>query len=190
MNATPTLQELVNAVRDRGMSFRAMDAAVAKEEARRPRGMSLNYTTAAKIARGDYSRTPSDGTIRAVAFLAGVSDEVAFTAAGRKLAGPPFADELPDGVDELDPRERRAALEILRVLVAQRQELNRHADTEPARPASTAPSTAAESAPLEGEKTPPRPVRRRRSVPKPARQDDHALAASEREIEDWDTTPG
>lgn len=111
------------------MSFREMEEAVAKAELADPTGLQLNRTTASQIARGVYKGTPESGTIRAIALVAGVPEHVAFAAVGQRVTGTPFRDELPDGVDQLEPRERRAALDLLRVLIAQRQELNRHADT-------------------------------------------------------------
>ena len=88
----------------------------------------LNRVTIAKIINGSYKSRPTDDTIRAIAYLAGVTDEVAFTAAGRRTPGRPFAEDLPDGVDDLTPKEREAAVYMLRVLVQQRRELNHHED--------------------------------------------------------------
>ena len=124
MNATPTLRDLVLQARDSGLSYRQMEEKIAAAEARQPRGLRLNRTTASKIARGVHGGDAEDGTIRAIALVAGVTDDIAFAAAGRRTNGPRFADQLPDGIDQLEPRERRVALDFLRVLVAQRQELN------------------------------------------------------------------
>ncbi|QOI66876.1 immunity repressor [Gordonia phage Bosnia] len=110
-------------------SFRALQEAVEAEENSHPRGLSLNRTTASQIVRGSYKGEPSDGTIRAIGWLAGVDDEDAFAAAGRRSPGLPFAEELPPGVDDLSPKERRAAIEMLRTLVAQRREINRYVDS-------------------------------------------------------------
>ncbi|WP_336818921.1 hypothetical protein [Gordonia sp. MMO-8] len=128
MNETLTLRDLVLKAKDSGLSYRQMEEKVAASEKREPRGLRLNRTTASKIARGTHGGDAEDGTIRAIALVAGVPDHVAFTAAGRRTNGPAFAEQLPAGIDDLDPRERRVALDLLRVLVAQRQELNRHAE--------------------------------------------------------------
>ncbi|AMS03281.1 immunity repressor [Gordonia phage Lucky10] len=144
MNAT-SLRDLLQQAVDRRnadgreVSFRGLQEEVEAEESARPRGLSLNRTTASQILRGSYKGDPSDGTIRAIGWLAGVSDEDAFAAAGRRSPGLPFAEELPPGVDDLSPKERRAAIEMLRTLVAQRREINRYVDsssdaTEPAAP--------------------------------------------------------
>ncbi|QYW00770.1 immunity repressor [Gordonia phage Sahara] len=134
MNAT-SLRDLLQQAVDRrnaqgqDASFRALQEAVEAEENSHPRGLSLNRTTASQIVRGSYKGEPSDGTIRAIGWLAGVDDEDAFAAAGRRSPGLPFAEELPPGVDDLSPKERRAAIEMLRTLVAQRREINRYVDS-------------------------------------------------------------
>lgn len=89
-------------------------------------GHKVVGTTLSAIEKGTYKSTPSDDTIRAIGWLAGVSEETSFAAAGRTLPGPPFADELPPGVDDLSPKERRVVIDLLRTLVAQRQEIHRY----------------------------------------------------------------
>lgn len=111
MNEPQTLQTLVKRALGDGTSGRQL--AVRAEQA----GHKVAFTTINAIAAGTYKSKPSAETIRAIAYLAGVSDEAAFTAAGYPLPGPPFADELPPGVDQLSARSRRAAVEILRALV-------------------------------------------------------------------------
>lgn len=86
-------------------------------------GFKITVTTINAIRQGTYKSKPRPNTIRAIAWLAGVTDDVAFTAAGQPVPGPPFADELPPGVDNLPPKARRAAIEMLRALV----DLNRGA---------------------------------------------------------------
>jgi hypothetical protein len=119
MNEVDSLQGLIGkARRERATSIRqlAMQAKAA--------GYKIVGTTLNAIESGTYKSTPSDDTIRAIAWLAGVGDETAFMAAGRRVPGPPFAAELPPGVDDLSPKEREAVIGLLRVLVAQRQELD------------------------------------------------------------------
>lgn len=86
-------------------------------------GFEITHGTVNSIRSGSYKSRPSDGTLRAIAWLAGVSDEVAFEAAGRKMPGRPFAEDLPPGVDELEPRQRKAAVEMLKAMVALQQEV-------------------------------------------------------------------
>lgn len=109
-------------------STRALTEEVRKEEERNPRGLQFNPTIASRILRGIHPGQLSNGTIRAIAYLAGVGDEEAFTAAGRKAPGLPFQEELPPGIDDLTPADRKAALSILRQLIAQRHEINRLED--------------------------------------------------------------
>jgi hypothetical protein len=129
-------------------SMRALQEAVEAEESERPRGLALNRTTASQILKRTYKREPTPGTIRAIAWLAGVGEDVAFTAAGRRTPGVPFVLDLPPGVDDLSPKERTAVVEVLRVIVAQRQEINRYVDqTQGHRsPASAGTPTEARSA--------------------------------------------
>ncbi|WP_209447712.1 helix-turn-helix domain-containing protein [Rhodococcus qingshengii] len=119
MNEVDSLQGLIGkARRERNTSIRqlAMQAQTA--------GHKIVGTTLNAIESGTYKSTPSDETIRAIAWLAGVDEETAFMAAGRRVPGPPFAAELPPGVDDLSPKEREAVIGLLRVLVAQRQEID------------------------------------------------------------------
>jgi transcriptional regulator with XRE-family HTH domain len=94
-------------------------------------GHKITVTTINAIRQGVYKSRPRASTIRAIAWLAGVTEDVAFQAAGQPAPGPPFADELPPGVDNLPPKARRAAIEMLRALV----DLNRQA-VEGVRPTS------------------------------------------------------
>ncbi|NOQ62792.1 hypothetical protein [Mycolicibacterium fortuitum] len=150
MTAT-TLRDLLQEVVDKRQakrlpaSSRAIQELVEAEEAAAPRGLQLNRTTVSQILSGTYKGVASDGTIRAIGWLAGVSDEVAFTAAGRRAPGPPFALELPPGIDDLSPRERAAAIEILRALIAQRQEINRYVDSADGDSAATSGASGKEN---------------------------------------------
>lgn len=97
-------------------------------------GFRIVATTINQIRSGSYKSTPSVETIRAIAWLAGVSDEVAFTAAGQPVPGPPLADELPPGVDNLSPKSRKAVIEMLRVLIdleASSHDDQEHAEANP-----------------------------------------------------------
>lgn len=120
----PTLRDLLRkAIDDRtGAPLRDIQARVDAEEAARPRGMSLNRTTASQILRGTYRGAPSAPTIRAIGWLAGVPDDVAFAAAGRPEPGPPLAQELPEGADTLDRGERAVVIDVIRILLTRRQE--------------------------------------------------------------------
>ncbi|UYP17765.1 hypothetical protein OED52_13900 [Rhodococcus sp. Z13] len=122
-----TLQALLDyAASKRKMSGRKL------AELAQSKGFEITHTTINGIRNGSYRFQPSDDSIRAIAWLAGVRDETAFEAAGRKPPGKPFAEELPPGVDRLGPKERKAVVEVLRVLVAQStriDELERERDS-------------------------------------------------------------
>lgn len=133
--------------------YRAVENAVRYEEEVRPRGLSLNRTTISQILDGTYKKAPKDGTVRAIGWLADVSDEVAFTAAGHQPQRVPFAMELPRGIDDLTAPERRAALDVLRVLVAQRQEINRHEQSESGNNHDSPAAPGASNEATEDEKT-------------------------------------
>lgn len=120
VNEPKSLNELLDLATQR----HGAESGRALERIARDSGYQIVHTTINAIRKGTYKSKPSDDTIRAIAWLAGVSDKIAFTAAGRRNPGPPFAEELPPGVDDLSPRERKAAIEILRTLVAQRQQIN------------------------------------------------------------------
>lgn len=123
VNETDTLRGLIGkARREREMSVRKL--ALAAQGA----GHKIVDTTLNAIQNGTYKSEPTEETIRAIGWLADVSDEIAFAAAGRALPGPPFAEELPPGVDDLTSTERKAAIVMLRTLVAQRQEIKRYVD--------------------------------------------------------------
>lgn len=127
MNQPQSLSELVElAIRHRDTSGLGLSQLAAKN------GHHLTATTINQIRQGLYKSKPREATIRAIAWLAGVRDEVAFTAAGQPVPGPPFAEELPPGVDNLPPKARKAVIEMLRVLVDMNQDAedasdNRHA---------------------------------------------------------------
>lgn len=118
-----TLADLLRqAIDDRtGAPLRDIQALVEAEEAARPRGMSLNRSTASQILRGAYRGTPSAATVRAIGWLAGVTEQVAFAAAGQPTPGRPLADELPASTDTLNDRERAVVIDVVRALLAQRQ---------------------------------------------------------------------
>ncbi|MCT7361345.1 hypothetical protein A7G45_00840 [Mycolicibacterium llatzerense] len=61
--------------------------------------------------------------------------------------------ELPRGIDDLTAPERRAALDVLRVLVAQRQEINRHEQSESGNDHDSSATTGTSNEATEDEKT-------------------------------------
>lgn len=121
MNQPKSLKELVE------LAVQRHDASgLALSQIARKAGHPITYTTLNAIRQGTYKSVPREVTLRALAWLAGVDASVAFTAAGQPVPGPPFAEELPPGVDNLPPKARKAAIDMLRVLV----DLNQDADEE------------------------------------------------------------
>lgn len=112
MNTTKTLRELVElAVTRHATSVRQLSFLAQKADFR------VVSTTLNQIRNGTYKSVPTDDTIKAIAWLAGVSEAVAFMAAGQAVPGPPLADELPPGADNLSPKSRKVVLDMVRVLV-------------------------------------------------------------------------
>lgn len=112
VNETDSLKGLVEAAVERydtsirQLAFKAHEA-----------GFKVTYTTLHQIRSGKYKSIPGEQTLRAIAYLAGVEETVAFTAAGQPVPGPPLADELPPGADNLSPKSRKAVVDMVRVLV-------------------------------------------------------------------------
>lgn len=125
MNTTQTLRELVEqAVSRHSTSVRQLSFLAQKA------GFRVVSTTLNQIRNGTYKSVPTDDTIKAIAWLAGVNEEVAFTAAGQTVPGPPLAEELPPGADNLSPKARKAILDTVRVFVdleAENNDARKHA---------------------------------------------------------------
>ena len=117
-SSLPTLQALL----ELACSKHQLSGRKLAELAQR-QGFALVSTTVNQIRSGAYKSQPAEDTLKAIAWLAGVPERVAYEAAGRRMPGKPFAEDLPPGVDNLGPRERRAAVEMLRALVAQQERI-------------------------------------------------------------------
>lgn len=89
----------------------------------RQEGFTLATTTVNLFRQSTNKSAPTDETIRAIAWLAGVCDEVAFNAARQPVPGQPFAVELLPGVDFLPAKARKAAIDMLRVLADMTKEV-------------------------------------------------------------------
>lgn len=112
VNETETLKGLIEMAIERHETS-ARQLAFKAQEA----GFKIVYTTINQIRNGIYKSKPSEVTLKAIAYLAGVEESVAFAAAGQPVPGPPLADELPPGADNLSPKSRKAVVEMVRVLV-------------------------------------------------------------------------
>jgi hypothetical protein len=114
----------------------------------------ITYTTLNHIRSGTYKSVPSAKTLRAIAWLAGVDEAVAFTAAGQPVPGPPLADDLPPGADNLSAKSRKAVIEMVRVLVDLESTNHEQQPADP-RPGShdAEPAAAVEDGPVAEQKT-------------------------------------
>jgi len=112
VNKTETLKGLIEMAIERHQTSVRQLAFKAQEA-----GFKIVYTTINQIRNGIYKSQPSEVTLKAIAYLAGVDESVAFAAAGQPVPGPPLADELPPGADNLSPKSRKAVVEMVRVLV-------------------------------------------------------------------------
>jgi hypothetical protein len=138
VNAPTGLRELL----DQALVQRDVRSGRRLAEIAHDAGYPVSHATINQIRSGSYASRPSDDTVRAIAWLAGVAEEVAFTAAELPVPGPPFADELPPGVDTLSPRKRKAVLDLLRVLI---EDEERDGDDRDAAPIKRAAGSAAVS---------------------------------------------
>lgn len=148
MNALHSLRDLAQAVADKQQLSSRQIAEKAKRAGRR-----LSYTTLNHMLAGTYKSVPSTDTLRTLAWLAGVSEEVAFTAAGQQVPGPPLADELPDGADHLSPKSRRVIIDMVRVLIDLETTHDKHTTTTDhhTRPDDDQASTRERGGPDDGE---------------------------------------
>lgn len=151
MKPTNSLPELIDlAVSKHKTSVRQMSFVAQKN------GYRVTATTLNQIRNGSYKSKPSQETLAAIAWLAGVDETLAFAAAGQPVPGPPLADELPPGADNLSPKSRKAVVEMVRVLVDletgnNEQRTSDPEDKTPRTPRAVAPA----SDPRLGQKTEP-----------------------------------
>lgn len=111
MNETSTLADLLEqaAARHNNASGRRL-AEIAQQA-----GIDVSHATLNRIRNGTYKSTPSDATIRAIAYLAGVDEGNAFRSAGTL---PPESTYVPPPeADRMDQRQRKALDELIRAFV-------------------------------------------------------------------------
>lgn len=102
VNASPSLNAPVEiAVERHQTSVRQLTILVQKQ------GFKVTHTTLIQVLSGTYKSVPSEATIRAIAWLAGVDASIAFTAAGQHVPGPPFAEGSRPASTTSRPKRRR-----------------------------------------------------------------------------------
>lgn len=111
---TKTLKDLLEQAKvDRGVtSGRAL------ADLTQGRESSIDRTQVNSILAGTYKSELRPSTIRAIAWLAGVSEAEAFAAAEQPVPGPPFAKELPPHADYLTPNQRHAVITVIRAMLS------------------------------------------------------------------------
>ena len=79
-------------------------------------GHDISHATLNRLRQGTYASRPTDASIRAIAYLAEVSEAVAFAAVGVR---PPAAEtyQVPAEAQRMNTRQRRALDELLRAFV-------------------------------------------------------------------------
>jgi len=91
-------------------------------------GKTMSPTTFDRIAAGKYRSKPQEKTLQALAYLAGVSEERVYKAAGRPYVASKFADQLPPDVDQLDEDQREALIYTARAFLKTNREIERLRD--------------------------------------------------------------
>ncbi|WP_133833783.1 hypothetical protein [Arthrobacter sp. JUb115] len=118
-------------------------------------GFDITVTTINHLKAGTYKYNPSPETIRAIAWLAGVEDSVAFEAASQRIPGPPFSKELPEDVDHLSPRSRKIILDLARALIDMESDNELTQPQSKTKPHTRLRAVAPEGDPRPGQKTNP-----------------------------------
>ena len=80
-------------------------------------------TTFDKILAGTYTSRPSKRTLEALAYLANVSEDRVYRAAGREAAKASFTELLPPDIDDLNDDQRKAVINVARAFLKSNLEL-------------------------------------------------------------------
>lgn len=79
-------------------------------------GHDISHATLNRLRQGTYATRPTDASIRAIAYLADVSENTAFAAAGAR-APAAVAYEPPFEAQRMNTRQRKALDEVIRAFV-------------------------------------------------------------------------
>lgn len=124
------LSDLLNELNRNEWSTRKIEDEAAKL------GHSLNFTTASRYLTGDHPAKPTAKVLAAFAAVFNVDVNVLREAAGQGPVSDRF--ELPPEADMLDPDERRAVVNLVRVMARQKGQDNDHqAEQEPGQEAGS-----------------------------------------------------
>jgi hypothetical protein len=90
-------------------------------------GHDISHATLNRIRQGTYLSRPSDASIRAIAFLADVSENTAFAAAG-VVAPTGVAYQAPPEAQRMNSRQRKAVTELIRAFAPAAREADSGVD--------------------------------------------------------------
>jgi hypothetical protein len=90
-------------------------------------GHDISHATLNRIRQGSYQSRPSDVSIRAIAFLADVSENTAFAAAG-VVAPTGVAYQVPPEAQRMTSRQRKAVTEMIRAFAPAAREADSAVD--------------------------------------------------------------
>ena len=128
--AMTQLSDLLNELNRNEWSTRKIEDEAAKL------GHSLNFTTASRYLTGDHPAKPTAKVLAAFAAVFNVNVNVLREAAGQGPVSDRF--ELPPEADMLDPDERRAVVNLVRVMARKKGQDNDHqAEQEPGQEAGS-----------------------------------------------------
>jgi hypothetical protein len=80
-------------------------------------GHDISHATLNRLRQGTYATRPSDASIRAIAYLADVSESIAFTAAGVR-APTAVVYQPPSEAQRMSTRQRKALDELIRAFAS------------------------------------------------------------------------
>jgi hypothetical protein len=83
-------------------------------------GHDISHATLNRLRQGTYATRPSDASIRAIAYLADVSESIAFTAAGVR-APTAVVYQPPPEAQRMTTRQRKALDELIRAFASNDQ---------------------------------------------------------------------
>jgi hypothetical protein len=81
-------------------------------------GHDISHATLNRLRQGTYATRPTDASLRAIAYLADVSENTAFATAGVR-APAMVAYEPPSEAQRMNTRQRKAVDELLRAFIAE-----------------------------------------------------------------------
>lgn len=126
------LSNLLNELNVNELSSRQIEAAAEK------RGHKLSYATASRYLKGTHPATPSADVLEALAAVFSTDVNNLRHAAGQPSVSDRF--ELPPEADQLDPDERQAVVNLVRVMAGKKKAGDGNAEATPLTRAGVSPA--------------------------------------------------